>query len=441
MLSVLIFFTSIDVKIFFIIGILSSQVFYPSIDEVPSFFTESFAGTVISPPKYTVPGRVLIDFKTKYGVYECRGKDLPWRNSGRIKEGDVISVFASYKKIQISRNPFTYDGKLFHEGKIGTCKILFNSIEKDHQDSSAQYIRESMKAKVNMQEFSLDVKGLLLGMTIGDTSELTTAVSEIFKQTGLYHLIVVSGFQLVLIFSVVKQFVTFLLRFVGLPLVMKRILTTVIPILLTYFYSLLCGSSPATERALIALMLTSVFFLLERESSALTITCGTMLLSLIISPGLLFSPSFHLTFAALFGLTLGNAIGKKRKNLIAVVTASLSTSVVSFFWFEGGSYLSPLYNLIFAPIFSFFTTLCGLLGLLLSFADDGLVLSIVGFITEILFKIIEAFSHYQVSFSISGAWWYQGVLLYLVVSAARGFLRHRYISVLWRKRGASLPSS
>lgn len=430
----ILFFSSYECKVFFLLGIFSFEFSAPSLFLVPEVTTQSMIGEVES-VRYPVPGRVIASFITNHGKYECRGKDLPWRNTSHLRAGDHVFLFGTFKKIKLTKNPFTYDSTLFHRGNVGTCKILFASSSQPHERTLIVKIRSWLYAKVSELPFSYDVKGLILGMTIGDTTDLTNAVSTVFKNTGLFHLLVVSGFQLVLIFAILKKISSQILIHTSLSLKAKRVVAHSAAFLVVCFYCELCGDSLATERALVSLGIATLFSLTERRATIFSVTLITFVITLLINPSVLFLPSFHLTFAALFGLCVGKLIKVKAGGgIMPVLTATLSTSVVSYLWFGGGTYLSPVFNLIFSPLFSCFTTLGGLLSLLLSCADGGISLMIVGYGTEMLWKLLKYCSQCELTFSVTGVYMYQGIVAGIFLHGLRGYLIERYIQVLWRKR-------
>lgn len=132
-------------------------------------------------------------------------------------------------------------------------------------------------------------------MIVGDDSMLLRGVREEFQQTGVYHLLVVSGMNVALL-----AFAVFwLARRLRLPQWPASLLT----IALSVFYAYIAGMGVPIVRAVLMLSLFLVARLLHRDRSGLNATGFAALVVLALSPEALFDAGFQLTFLALLAIT------------------------------------------------------------------------------------------------------------------------------------------
>jgi competence protein ComEC len=136
---------------------------------------------------------------------------------------------------------------------------------------------------------------IFAAMIVGDDSMLLRGVREEFQQTGVYHLLVVSGMNVALL----AVAVFWLARRLRLPQWPASLLT----IALSVFYAYIAGMGVPIVRAVLMLSLYLVARLLYRDRSGLNATGFAALVVLALSPEALFDAGFQLTFLALLAIT------------------------------------------------------------------------------------------------------------------------------------------
>src|SRR6185312_13755578 len=140
---------------------------------------------------------------------------------------------------------------------------------------------------------------LLSAMVVGHDSLLLRDVREEFQQTGVYHLLVVSGMNVGLL--------AFAVFWVARRLRAPDWAASLITILLAAFYAEIAGMGVPIQRAVLMLSLFLVARLLYRGRTPLNATGFAALVVLVLSPHALFEAGFQLTFLALvaiFGISL-----------------------------------------------------------------------------------------------------------------------------------------
>jgi competence protein ComEC len=143
--------------------------------------------------------------------------------------------------------------------------------------------------------WSKEDAAIFSAMIMGDDSLLLRDVREEFQQTGVYHLLVVSGMNVALL----ALAIFWLARRLRLPEWPASLLT----IALSVSYAYIAGMGVPIMRAVLMLSLFLVARLLYRDRSGLNATGFAALVVLALSPGALFEPGFQLTFLALLAIT------------------------------------------------------------------------------------------------------------------------------------------
>ena len=110
-------------------------------------------------------------------------------------------------------------------------------------------------------------RALLLALLIGDRSELNFNDRRLLTETGLSHLVAISGLHISLIAGLIGGIALYGLRRV--PYLVRR-LPTMIPaawlgLLAAIFYAYLAGWQLPTQRAIVMLLVAVIFLTLRRS--------------------------------------------------------------------------------------------------------------------------------------------------------------------------------
>ncbi|MGC2743429.1 MAG: ComEC/Rec2 family competence protein [Candidatus Angelobacter sp.] len=210
-------------------------------------------------------------------------------------------------KLRLPRN-FRNPGAFDYEGYLhGLCISALASVKSEEIEilqgtSGSQLgfwrsrVRNSILRHIHQSGlWNSEDAAIFAAMIVGDDSLLLRDVREEFQQTGVYHLLVVSGMNVALL-----AFAFFwLARRLRLPEWPASLLT----IALSVFYAYIAGMGVPIMRAVLMLSLFLVARLLYRDRSGLNATGFAALVVLALSPSALFEPGFQLTFLALLAIT------------------------------------------------------------------------------------------------------------------------------------------
>lgn len=242
-----------------------------------------------------------------------------------------------------------------------------------------------------------DSLGVSTGMLFGGTDYISNETKSAFRQSGVAHLLAVSGLHTSLwcglFLNVLKLFKV------------KERFSNIVAIFILLILSVISGFTPSVVRASFMMGLTLIAPIFKKHSdstNSLGLSAGIIIL---VNPYSLYSPSFYLSFLATLGVVLSskyfyalNPLYNKfntpeiLKRIINFIYTSVLISVfatfftlpASVYYFGVISIISPLTNLLTVNL-AFVTMIATLVSLVVSFIPFD-VLSIVA---EFLFTITD----------------------------------------------------
>lgn len=218
--------------------------------------------------------------------------------------------------------------------------------------SSIRFIREWINIAMS-RVFPKVSLPLVKGIVLGETSDISSDLRNAFALMGTAHILSVSGFHA----GIISLIILFLLSWI--PSIFIR--NTLLILSLIVFLEIVHWDPPAIR----ACMMTSVgytIFSLQRKAHGIHVllTVGGFMISL--DPTLLSSIGFQMSMAGMFGLIfLPQYLQAFHQRIFPKSIAhSLSTSMsamlillpLTAWYFEMISFISPIANLIFIPMFT-----------------------------------------------------------------------------------------
>ncbi len=143
--------------------------------------------------------------------------------------------------------------------------------------------------------FDIDTAGIILGLTTGDKTLLSKNIYEIFQNTGIAHILTVSGLH----FGILAGFVFFILNILN-----YRIRILVVVLVGFIFYGIVGFSNIPTSRAFFLLLIFAIGSIFGRKFDAIHTTNIILSLSLIHIPEVVMNVSFVLTFGITYSILL-----------------------------------------------------------------------------------------------------------------------------------------
>lgn len=264
---------------------------------------------------------------------------------------DVIQLKATLKRATDLDGGET-KAKYFASGVYymasGESKVKVAGQNRNFFENCRAYVEKYIKSAYSEQNY-----GVMLALTVGDTSALSEETANAFRLSGLAHVFAVSGLHIGL-FSSLFLLLSKLLK-------LKRFKKCALVLIPTLFYVGICGFSSSSVRAFIMLaviLLSQQIGFKHDKLSALSIAA---LIITFISPRSAFNKGWQLSFSAIAGIFLLSPVLKRgTKPLPEIFGESVSVSLAA----QLGtlpiltdmcgymSIIAPFANLIMLPIIS-----------------------------------------------------------------------------------------
>ncbi len=334
-----------------------------------------------------------------------------------VEPGDKVRVVAKLRRPTRYGNPGEFDyPRYLARRKVYVTATTPTSIgvvrladtKRRGWKDSIEIFRHKIRLVIH-ESISPEMAPFLRALTIGDRGGLSLEQRNLLGRSGVSHLFAISGLHMGILFFFFYEFLKYAYcRSKKLLLLVppKQVLPLlIIPLLL--FYLILAGGSPPTQRAFLAITFTSVLVGLCYYSSPIRIVLAVAFLILIFDPLAIFTPSYQLSFAAVFAILYMAPRWQKRiqhlplyirypANLFFITTtATLATLPQVLFHFHIFSPASLLINLIAVPLVTIFALPSALLGiaLFLPFPAVGqLLFQFAALILDLTLKIIPIFT-------------------------------------------------
>ena len=229
------------------------------------------------------------------------------------KYGDVLLVTGRLE-IPPQLNDFDYKGYLAHQGIYST--MTYPGIEIVERGKGFKPLESVYSVRNRLSQSLVEVlpepqASLAQGIVLGIRGNIPSSVKTDFTRTGTAHLLAISGLHLSILAGILIS--------VGIWLFGKRHYLYIWLALGTiWLYAVIAGMHPSVVRGAIMASLFLTAELLGRQRSAITSLAFAAAIMVGISPQILWSASFQMSFMAMAGLIFlaprFQAIGRKAVN-------------------------------------------------------------------------------------------------------------------------------
>ncbi|MBK7380115.1 MAG: DNA internalization-related competence protein ComEC/Rec2 [Ignavibacteriales bacterium] len=278
-----------------------------------------------------------------------------------LKPGNIISAIGTFSEGKTQRNPgeFDYNNYLHSIGisgslttyKVSDVKIINPGV--NYFDNTIHQIRRVLDSKIKSIHLPLTA-GFIKGLLLADRSEIDYDTKTQFINTGVVHVLAVSGLHVGYIAMI------FLILFGRFNLYLRSIFTMAGLVLFMF----LTNSPDSVIRAVVMSSVIIIAFISNRTTNIFNSLAIAALAILLFKPDELFSPSFQLSFGAVFGIGAVtpqitkyiNSLNLKSKSIrylflfLAVsFGAQLGTLPMTMYYFGKLSVVAFIANLIVIP--------------------------------------------------------------------------------------------
>jgi competence protein ComEC len=227
-------------------------------------------------------------------------------HSNAVNYGDVLLISEKLNLISSPKNPGDFDFK-----KYFSYKNIYHQAFLNEND----WIKTSLNESNKLIQYSLQLKAYLLksikaaglnhkeyavasALLVGDESELDEEIISAYAQTGVIHVLSVSGMHVGLIYLFVSWMLSFIKVKHGKWIHVFLLLGCI------WFYCLITGLAPSALRAGTVLSLVVIGKALYKTVNPLNILAASAFILLCINPYLLMHIGFQLSYFAVLGLIL-----------------------------------------------------------------------------------------------------------------------------------------
>jgi competence protein ComEC len=224
-----------------------------------------------------------------------------------LQYGDQISFQKPLQEIKNAGNPGSFDYKTYclyqgitHQVFLSKEDYLIQS--KSHLNTFRLFIFNTRKWVINtLQQFISGEKeqGLAEALLIGYKDDLDKNLIQAYSNTGVVHIIAISGLHLGLIYGLLLFFTKPLKR--QKNLVWLRLLLIISAL---WLFSILAGAQPSVLRSALMFSIIALGEVLLRRSNIFnTLACSAFVL-LCINPFWLWDVGFQLSYSAVLSIVL-----------------------------------------------------------------------------------------------------------------------------------------
>jgi competence protein ComEC len=325
-----------------------------------------------------------------------------------IKYGDIISVEGKLYRPASAKdiNAFDYQKYLERNEIFFVLKIYSFEYIKSQPNIIKKIAINLKNDVVNKIDnyFLYPNSAILKSLVIGDKTSLDQKIKSSFSDSGVIHILVVSGLHV----GFASVIILFILRLFCIPLNKASLIS--IPFI--FFYAVSTGANAPAMRSAIMLACIFVSLSLDREPLIYNSIALSALIILIFKPQDLFLASFQMSYLATLGIVfLYSKIFGLFKNVknsilnffcgVASVTTSaqLALTPILMFYFSKVSVVSFFANIIVVPLTGIVLG-CAIVFYISTFLFKGLAM-IIAYILNLFINFIVCVTTFFGNFNFS----------------------------------------
>jgi competence protein ComEC len=256
-------------------------------------------GCVVEPPAISGEReRFLLELapraRAQVTLYTKDGEELP-----PLRYGQNIELDARVRKPRNYGNPGDFDYRHFlarqniywtASGAAASVRVLPGHCGSPLVKAAMDMRQAVLRRSAELYRGDDYLSGMMQAMLMGQNFQLQKVWTEAYRNTGTFHVIVISGTHL----AILAAFLLFLLRLCFVPENLATLLTS----LAAWLYAMTSGWGAPCVRCAAGLTLYMVGRYFYRERRALNLLAAIALFFLIADPEQLFESSFQLSFLA-----------------------------------------------------------------------------------------------------------------------------------------------
>jgi len=313
-----------------------------------------FAVARVETSHASVPSRLLLQ------QYEAGNEAIPgWRG------GDCLHLKARLRQPHGQHNPvgFDYEAWLFERGIRAQGRVVAAAITElpcpGGVRAGIDGLRETLRARIRSHLGEGEHAGIVAALALGDQNAISREQWEVFRRTGVTHLMSISGLHVTLLGWLIYSLAGWAWR--RMPALAGRWPARRVAIWLglcvSTAYVVLSGFGVPAQRTLFMLLAVCLALALDRTQSISRILAFALLIVLLIDPWAILAVGFWLSFGVVAALFVAGAgrlrqLSGWRAWMHSQWVATLGLLPPLVFLFQEFSLVSPLANAFAIPLIS-----------------------------------------------------------------------------------------
>lgn len=268
---------------------------------------------------------------------------------------DVVIFPASFRRIRNSVNSFdnTYAERMARRGFLYRADVTNGDMHliahRRSLNGVATSCRDVIVKAIENTTLSRDARNFLITVLAGDRDYLTEESRQLFANTGIAHVLALSGMHVAIIAGIFL-FLLFPLNYAGLYKLRLACATSLI-----FVYAFVTGGAPSTIRACVMAAALAFCIILERRNTSWNSLLLAMAIILFVNPYSLFDVGLQMSFACvaslLFFVNPLNPIDhRKHPYLYKTCAAVLCSLVTTLCTWAISAYYFHRFPLMFLPV-------------------------------------------------------------------------------------------
>jgi len=222
-----------------------------------------------------------------------------------LHKGDSILVPGKWQLIKNAGNPFEFNyaeycrrNNIYYEQSCSPNNIRLYAAADPATTSFVDKAHNWCMQQLDNYITDAKTKGLMQAMLLGDEVNLDQDIRQSYSDTGIVHIIAISGSHVTIIFMVISALFWWLKHKKHLWVKYAFALP------LVWMYVLMAGASPSAIRAALMFSLLAFSIMFQKNSNNLNLLFAAAFLVLCIQPAWLLSTGFQLSFVAVLSIIL-----------------------------------------------------------------------------------------------------------------------------------------
>lgn len=417
----------------------TTKVAFVCVDDIPEIKEKSIKVSAI----FQCIATSKVNIKTKGNIILYLHKS---EKANTIKCGDVLAILPKWTPIKSNNNPGTFNYKqycyyknIFHTAYLTDADYAYYG----RRNGIVFYLKKiNEKCRKILQKYieHKDAYSIAEAILLGYKGDIADNTLQSYANTGIVHIIAISGLHVGIIFM------SMLFFFSRLPFFKKnKKLTMLVVIVLIWLFALFVGFHASVVRATFMMSMLGIGQVLNRKTSIYNSLFSAAFIMLCYNPLWFWDVGFQLSFVAVLSIVtfykpiyhlfyFPHVLSNKLWQLVSVTTAAqILTMPLVLYYFHRFPLHFIVSNMIAIP----FVTIClwaGLLLLIFSFVTPlahliGVVMKYMIIKVNYLILLLSKASFFTIdNISISVA---QCMLLYVIIMAIELWLySKKFIALL-----------